>query len=443
MNESNRPSPGQEAAEELRLPAHTGWGTRLLDGLSSGKLALALIALLILFSLAGAMLPQEGQMPATDIALWQGRHPVVSDLFAPLGLFHAFHCRPFLATILLLAVNTATCTALSLQRHGVFRGLAGLAAVKRAGFITLHLSLLLLFAGGFLSAAARMDAKIILTEGQQFTDLHDQYVQIQEGPLRREGHTGLAFRLQDVDIKYVRQRHRVAVTSRLDVLADGKQVAAGVVQVNKPFAYQGLSFTQDETGFSPRLTIRNAARGRVLADSFVALQTVKTAKGREYRDFLPLPFLKQRIVVTLYPSFTREDGQVLKAGDAPDNPMLLMEVEDEAGVVVQRHYLQLGEGVTIGPNRFVFAELRQWASFRVGDDPGYPLVCAALWLGLIALLLRYVPDLRNWFGELTLPSPVLDVLPGSSRVSPPASDGAGNPARSFHRDLLTSISRPR
>ncbi len=311
MNENNTTSPEQEVAEERRLPAHAGWATGLLNGLSSGKLALVLIALLILFSLAGAMLPQEGQMTATDIALWQGRHPVVSDALAPLGLFHAFHCWPFLATILVLAVNTATCTLLSLLRHGVFRGLAGLAVVKRAGFITLHLSLLLLFAGGFLSAAARMDAKIILTEGQEFTDLHDRYVQIQEGPLRREGHTGLAFRLQDVDIGYVNKRHRVAVTSRLDVLADGKQVATGVVQVNKPFAYQGLSFTQDETGFSPRLTISNAPRGRLLADSFIALQTVKTSTGREYRDFLPLPFLKQRIVVTLYPSFTRVDGQVL------------------------------------------------------------------------------------------------------------------------------------
>lgn len=425
------------------MPARTAWATGLLNGLSSGKLALVLIALLILFSLAGAMLPQEGRMTTTDIALWQGRHPVISDVVAPVGLFHAFHCRPFLATILLLDVNTATCTLLSLQREGVFRGLSGLAAVKRAGFITLHLSLLLLFAGGFLSAAARMDAKIILTEGQQFTDLHDQYVHLQEGPLRREGHTGLAFRLQNVDIEYVQQRHRVAVTSSLDVLADGKQVATGVVQVNKPFSYQGLSFTQDETGFSPRLTIRNAARGRLLADSFIALQTVKTAEGREYRDFLPLPFLKQRIVVTLYPSFTHENGQVLKAGDAPDNPMLLLEVENETGEVVQRHHLQLGDEVTIGPNKFVFAELRQWSSFRVGQDPGYPLVCAALWLGLIALLLRYVPDLRLWLGELTLPSPVLDVLPGSSRVSPPASDGAGNPARSFRRDLLTSISRPR
>jgi hypothetical protein len=35
----------------------------------------------------------------------------------------------------------------------------------------------------------------------------------------------------------------------------------------------------------------------------------------------------------------------------------------------------------------------------VVQDPGYLPVCVALWLGLGALILRYVPDLKRWFME--------------------------------------------
>lgn len=383
----------------------TGWVNVLLDGLSSGKLALALILLLILFSLAGAMLPQEGQMASVEIAGWQVRHPVITKISAPLGLFHAFHSWPFLATILLLAVNTLTCTVLHFYRIGGLRTSKRLEAIERTGFALLHLSLLVLFAGGFLSAAARFEGLVILTEGQEFTEAHDNYVELLEGPLRTERHAGFVVRLRRVEIEYERQRHRVAVTSRLDVLADGDQVAAGVVEVNKPFEYQGLSFTQDETGFSPRLVIRDAAAGgRLLVDSFVALKTLRTAAGREYRDFLPLPFLKQRIVVTLYPSYTQEDGELVKVGEVPDKPLLLLEMEDESGQVVESRQVEVGSRVRLGKYVFTFAELRRWASFRVGDDPGYPLFCAGLWLGLASLLLRYFPDLRCWFHELTPPA---------------------------------------
>jgi cytochrome c biogenesis protein ResB len=406
MNESNGTPVRPETREEPRGPLRAGRSSRLLGGLSSGKLALTLILLLILLSLAGAMLPQEGQLAAADVAQWQVDHAIVTRIAAPLGLFHVFHSWPFLATILLLAVNTLTCTVLRFYAEDGVQAFKGPAAIERAGFVLLHLSLILLFAGGFWSAAADLRGKIILTKGQGFTDAHDQYLELQEGPLRRERHTGLVFRLQDVDIEYAKRRYPVAVTSKLAVLADGDQVATGVVEVNKPFEYQGLSFTQDETGFSPRLVIRDAARGGLLLDSFVALKTLRTAAGREYRDFLPLPFLKRRIVVTLYPSYTRENGQVRKAGDALDEPLLLVEAEDKSGQVAESHHLQVGGRVTIGQHSFAFADLRRWASFRVGHDPGYPLVCAALWLGLLALLMRYLPDLLHWLGEEAPPAPV-------------------------------------
>ena len=76
-------------------------------------------------------------------------------------------------------------------------------------------------------------------------------------------------------------------------------------------------------------------------------------------------------------------------------------MEDENGNVVAKNHAALKEKVAVGEYEFEFAELRQWAAFQVSNDPGYPTVCIALWLGMAALVLRYIPDLRTWFGADT------------------------------------------
>jgi hypothetical protein len=360
--------------------------TILLSAISSSRLALVLVLLVILFSLSGAVLPQEGAMDRAEIELWQKAHPRVTAIFEPVGLFRVFHSWPFLVTILVLAVNTLTCTVLRFFTVG------------RVGFVLLHLSLVLLFAGGGLSAAAKLDGYIVLTEGQSFTERHDQYLRLVEGPLRRESHSEFVVVLNSVTTEYKGNRYPIYSATNLDILRNNKTVAHETIEINKPFTYNGVSFTQDETGFSPRLTIRDSNSGRLLLDSFVALKTFRTEQGAQYRDFLPLPFFTNRVVVTLYPSYSHEDGRLVKTAEEPDNPLILIEQEDESGRVVSRTELPAGERAAVADYTFVFADLRRWASFSVVEDPGYLVVCVSLWLGLGALLLRYIPDLRRLLG---------------------------------------------
>ena len=74
-------------------------------------------------------------------------------------------------------------------------------------------------------------------------------------------------------------------------------------------------------------------------------------------------------------------------------------MKDWAGKVTSQGNVRLGSEVTLGEHSFFFAELRRWSGFMVVEDPGYLVVCVALWLGLGALILRYVPDLKRWFVE--------------------------------------------
>ncbi len=371
--------------------------TIVLKCLSSARLALLLVLVIILFSVAGAVLPQEGRLEAANITQWQQRHPMATRLLDPLGLFGVFHSWPFMVTIMLLAVNTLTCTALRFVSQGGIHALKGPDAIHRLGFLLLHISLILLFAGSFLSAAARSSGYIVLTEGQSFTERHDSYIRLVEGPLRPERHKGFVAVLKELQNEYADKLHRTGVTSYLEIMSDGKKVASGTVEFNKPFVYEGLSFTLDETGYSPRLKIYKKPNSRALFNSFVALQTFKHQEGRRYHDFLPLPFFRNKVLITLYPAYEQRDGEIIKTGENPDNPLILIEMEDDNGNVVAKDHAALKEKVAVGDYEFEFAELRQWAAFQVSSDPGYPIVCVALWLGLVALVLRYIPDLRKWF----------------------------------------------
>jgi hypothetical protein len=368
----------------------------VLTGLSSSRLALILVLLVMLFSLAGAVLPQEGGADSADIAQWQEAHPNVTKMLKPAGLFHVFHSWPFLVTIFVLAINTLTCTVLRFARDGGFAALKEPGAVERLGFFLLHLSLIVLFAGGFYSVATRLDGYIVLTQGQRFVEQHDQYRRLVEGPLRSERHKQFSATLGDVQTKHTNGR-QVDVKSALEISVRGKKVAEGLVKYNLPYSYEGISFTLRDTGFSPRIVIRDSNTGAVRLDSFVALKTFKTQQGPQYRDFLPLRFLQNITILTLYPTYSIENGSIVKTGEQPDDPMLLIEAKDESGRIISSTHLPFGGQVSVGDFNFGFTDIRRWSAFRVVDDDGYPIIWVALWLGTAALVLRYVPELRCWF----------------------------------------------
>ena len=94
-----------------------------------------------------------------------------------------------------------------------------------------------------------------------------------------------------------------------------------------------------------------------------------------------------------------DNGKVRKTGEDPENPLLLIDVLEPAGQVVAQGNAPLGGRIATAEYMFFFTELRRWSGFMVVQDPGYLTVCVALWLGLGALILRYVPDLKRWFAE--------------------------------------------
>ncbi|MHC4554126.1 MAG: cytochrome c biogenesis protein ResB [Planctomycetota bacterium] len=360
--------------------------------MSSGKLALALVAVLILFSLVGVLFPQEGQLSRSDILQWQQQHPSMTNALKPLGFFAVFHSLPFMVTIGVLAVNTLTCTLIHFSEKGGFKVLVGSGAMITWGFLLLHLSFILLLAGGFISAATRMDGYILLTEGQNFTSRPQNYLRYSTGSLRSSADQVFSVLLKDVNVVIEKSDYVVDMQTNLQFQSKENRLTEEKIRVNQPFTYKGMTFTLDETGYSPRLMVRQKDKQDLLVNSFIALQTFTTGQGRQYRDYLPLPFFENRVTVEFYPVGSTDSD----TGTTSTEPVILINTADAEGNTLTRSPLSLNQTTTADGYEFEFAELRQWASFRVSNDPGYPVVWMALWLGLGALLLRYLPELTEW-----------------------------------------------
>ncbi len=369
----------------------------VLEVLGSSKLALMLVFLVILFSLVGVLLPQEGNVDIDKINRWQKDHSFLSALTRPLGLFHVFHSLPFVITILLLGINTVSCTVFHFFREGGFSFFKGPLAIKNAGFIILHSSLILLFVGGFWSSALRMDGYIVLTEGQNFIEAHNSYLRLLEGPLRQEHHKRFSVRLEKVQTEFDNNGYLLDIASHLEFSENEKEAILRTIKVNKPLTYKGLIFTQDKTGFSPRLLIWEKNSKKPLADSFVALKTFQKGKTREYQDFLAMPIFEQKVTLTFFPDYRKTDTRIEKIGEKPKKPLLEVKIEDDNGTIAEQGYIPLNGRVHLNDFIFGFSDLRRWASFRVMEDPAYPLIWIALWLGVGGILLRYFPDLRKLF----------------------------------------------
>ena len=204
-----------------------------LKTISSSRLALTLVLLVIVFSLAGAILPQQGGMDDADITAWQKAHPVITSVFKPIGAFNVFRSWPFLVIIFLLAINTLTCTIFQFKAEGRFYGRSNISPITKLGFLLLHLSIIAILICGFYTAAAGLDGRIVLTEGQSFIEEHDNYQRLAEGPLRPKWHQGFLVKLKKVRTKFEKQ-HLVDVSSEIEIYSGEKKSANKTIRVNYP-----------------------------------------------------------------------------------------------------------------------------------------------------------------------------------------------------------------
>ena len=385
----------QDGDQDLVNQSRRPW----IGFLASTNITLIVIGILILLSLTGALVPQQGVLEESGIFEWKSGHPKVTPLLSKLGLFATFHSPLFLVSLAILFLNTLACTIKSIVEGELFPGSEPSNRLRRLGFAILHISILVCMAGGFCSAAFRTSGQIILTEGQTLQDRRQDYSKFTEGPLRKEQHDRFRVHLLDAQFDAPADWSAGRKLSSIRITADKTEFRAAEIEFNQPFRFKGITFTLQEIGFSPEIRITSVDPRIPPLNAFIALKVWGVNKDREHRDFLPLPHGKGSLLLNLLPSHAITNGVAVKTSETVKNPALLVHVQSPDGSETPKQLIEPGQRIEIEELSIEFGELRRWASFLVVEDPGYPIVCISFWMAIIALMLRYSPEVIDWIKE--------------------------------------------
>ncbi|MHB0980202.1 MAG: cytochrome c biogenesis protein ResB [Thermoleophilia bacterium] len=372
-----------------RRPFVARWAREVWGIVTSAWVAVTVVPAFILVAIAGSMLPQASTTSTYALHQWQYEHAWISWWADPLGLFQAFSSWTFLAILIVLAVNLTSCTVdRTVRRTRAARGGARFGAAF-AGSLVLHAGLLVVLAGGVVTAGWRFDATVVATEGQTVDIGKGEVVRMAVGPMAVADSTPpLAMALVRFRPVY-EEGAPVALDSDLTLRGEGAGQRDVVVAVNRPVEVDGWRITQAGHGYSPAVVVVSPT-GVVLVDAFVALESQRGGEEPTFSDRVGVPGMEGRLELSVLPDLIFEGGRARSASVEPRNPALRVTALAEDGSSVAEEVVPLGgEAGVLGYN-VVFRDLRYWSAFRVVRDPGRWVVNAGFVVCLIGLLLRYI-----------------------------------------------------
>jgi cytochrome c biogenesis protein ResB len=353
--------------------------------ISSTWVTVAVVTAFILLSVAGAMLPQSGASTPAGVDAWKAAHPLVTRAAGPIGLFAAFSSVPFMVLLAVLGVNMVACTTRRAIRS---RKASGGAAMALGGSLTLHIGLLVVLAGGVVTAGTNVDGRVVATEGQAIDlSAEEQYLGLDRGVW-----AGDRLPAYVVGVESSRPVNEGGVATRVEtvlVIAEpGAEAISRQLGVNRPVRLAGVVLTHADWGFSPLLTVVSP-QGEVVLDAYIALSSVHGDGVGAYEDVVEVPGLAGVVKVRLLPDLRLRDGEAVSASSEPRNPAVRIEILGTDGAALDSKVAALGSEVALGSYNFVFGDLRRWTAMRVRADSGRFVVYAGLAIGLLGLFVRY------------------------------------------------------
>lgn len=405
--------------------------SRLLGGLTSIRLTVVLLLVLALVAMVGTVVPQS-----EPVGMYLSRFgPSLGAILVRTGLTRIYDSLWFLLPVALLAANLSAClirglpqaikralrpfsweTAQSLPERGRFYLAGGLdpeslvvqamrqevgrpaklavdgdkvafllerGRFRPLGPYIIHLSLLLILAGGLVGKFWGVEGRLLVFEGE--TAKSFVLADNREQPLNFE------VRLDDFQVKYYEQGIPAEFRSDLTIFQNGKEVRKAVCRVNEPVTFGGLTFYQSSYGTQPDGPVK-----------------LKVCHGSDcqvveapYRHGLTLPDGQAQMMVV------RLDGNLQGLGPAvqvalksgPGHPRIFWvsqnhpELADRPGSPFYQP----------GPQRVSVEALpfRFYSVFQVRRDPGVWWVYSGFLLCLPGFFLAFLIPTQRWAVVLT------------------------------------------
>lgn len=420
------------AGRVLRLKKSPGL---LLRFLASTRLALVVILVLAILTLAGTLISQVPEGIKADpyaYARWlseaSGRYRIWTGLLERLQLFDVFHSLVLRGLLALLALSIVACTTrrwrgiwntafhtpvrvpegfFAHARHQsqlasalepqaaaerVRQALRGtryrVKADEREGSVALfgernrfsrfgtfltHVSLLLILAGAIAGG---------------LWGFKDPAFVVAEGTTRNLGlGTNISVRLDHFTDEYYVDGPPKDYRSEVVVFDNGREVKRGTIHVNSPLRYHGIAFHQAFYGQAAVMKVQDPA-GNVLYEDNVPLAAQSNDGLRPVGNFdIPGSDLTAFVIA---PAAGSNDPAI------PAGEMRLELFSQDAAAAAPANLVQ-GTPATIAGMTYTFERESVFSGLKVVKDPGVNIIwvaCGLMVLGLVALF--YLPPRRIW-----------------------------------------------
>jgi cytochrome c biogenesis protein ResB len=302
----------------------------------SVRLAIVLILLITALSLLSTLVPQGRE----DTFYRETYVPALYGLITTLDFNRFFNSILFLAPVLIFTLNLGVCAVDRLVRRSRAN------AVKMIGPDIVHLALLVLIAGGLVTALARQEKDFSMSQSQ-------------EVPLTPH------YSIKLISFEYLKYANGSpkAWISTVDVYRDGAlEAAAFPIRVNHPLRLKGVAVYQ--TTWENQATLR-------LRDVTGAEATARIGQG--FKDGDSFWYLADVV----------EDGGGQKA--------LFMQYKGHDLVSTRR----LAAAESLGPYTLVSITQKMVTGLRSVNDPGFVLVLIGVVLLVVGLALTFVQKKRE------------------------------------------------
>ncbi len=323
---------------------------KIIDTLTSLKLAVGLIAYLALTGILATLIPQ-GLAPEAYRAQYSR---LIAELIVQTGFGSFFSSIAFIVPALLFFANLSACTVKRFLRELKKKG------PKRFGPDILHLGLMLLMIGAIWSYSGHQEGSVTLAPGEGVNLPDGSVMQLKD------------FRFE----RYEDGRPRDWV-SVVDLSKDGELVRENFeLRVNTPLRYAGLTLYQASYSELSALVLKDTA-------------------GREFRmaqgEELSLEGMK---LFFMAPEGT-DPEQAMQLMPPPAGmaagARAILRVGDEAGERVVR----VGQGDTLGPISVLGFRTELATGIQAVLDPGYPLVFLAFILISLGTAFTFIQKLKE------------------------------------------------
>lgn len=302
----------------------------------STRLAIVLILLITLLSLLSTLVPQGRE----DAFYKEKYSPALYGLITTLDFNRFFKSVLFIVPVAMFTLSLGVCAVDRLVRQSRSK------AKMKFGPDIVHLALLMLIAGGLVTALGRQEKDISMSQGEEAAVSSHYSIKL------------LSFEF----LKYENGSPKAWI-STVDVYRDGVLESTGFpIKVNHPLRLKGVSVYQ--TTYENQATFR-------LRDTTGAEVTARIGQGFEYEGSF------------WYLADVIEDGGAQKA--------LFQQYKDDDLISMKK--LALNE--SLGPYTLLGINQRMTTGLRTVNDPGFAPVLIAVILLALGLALTFLQKKRE------------------------------------------------